>query len=998
MNPSALSRDWVGYEEMKAMLGVCAGRALLLALVLASLVATPASATPATIAEWGHGAGRVNGPQGVAVDQSLGDLYVAERNNFRVERFDSAGRFLLAWGAGVADDQGPDLQVCGPAADPPTKRCFEGLSSSSSGKEVIPQGVAVEAATGDVYAAELNSGRVSKFTPAGALLFRLGADIAYSGPGDTGADETQTLTVKATAGAFTLGLKSPVPLGESAATQTTTPIPFDASHEEVQAALEALPNVEAGDLTVSGGPGDATGFAPYEVHFSGGPYAGNYVTPIKAGAGGLTGSLNVSTAVPGGGPEICEPSRGDVCKTSEGSGAIPGELASPFSIAFDDKGDLWVNDGGKRALSFDADGAFLAEAPLPGGTRPQALAIDPTSEDLYVLGPQGHDERQFVRVPTNLEFQEHGEFTLSFEGEETAPLTGRASEAGAKATQAALEALPVIEAGNVVVEAENYGYYVTFTRHLGGRDVPQLGVSTIVGSPPVTAETNRQGGPGSVERLDPSGALLETLDDGLGDLPEALATDAAGNLYVGDAGSPYHLLRFDTAGHLSSLFAAGQVIGSPTGNAIAVDEAGGYLYAASSESARDDDPAAAKAQVAVQRLDLPGLGPLPAEPHAEDILPTSATLAATLNPEGAETHYRFQYLTEEAYEEDREAGGDGFEGAGVLNTTEEVLPGAGYNEEEVNAEIEGLIPATAYRFRILAENEDGEAEGQASFATRTAVGIEAQWASELSANDATLDARLDPLGAEATWWLEYGTSSCAAGGCAKAPGGTLPAGFGEVPVAIALRGLAPSTAYHYRFVATDTRDGTPYTTSGDEQSLTTQPAGLGFSLPDSRAWEMVSPPDKHGGRITTFDQIQGGPLQAAANGEALAYLSYGSLEAAPQGNRIIEQSSELARRGPGGAWSSEDITPPHSSSAGLNTNSGLEYKLFSTNLERALLDPHAPVQISPYGTEATPYLRENSDPPPTPRWRSAARPKASPARRRCANTKTWRRGRRSAAS
>ena len=948
-------------------------RVPLMALVLFAVIVAPGHAAATTVAGWGHGAGRVNGPRGVAVDQWTGDLYVADGNNLRIDRFDSEGNFLLAWGAGVADGESPGLQACGLVGEPPTRRCFKGLFSPSSGDEVVPQSVVVDNDVAspsyqDVYVAELNPHRVSKFTPSGALLFRLGPDITYSGPGDAGADETQTLTVKATAGAFTLELKAPAPFGQSSATQTTAPIPFDASHEEVQAALEALPNVEAGDLTVSGGPGDATGSTPYEIHFTGGPYAGNYVAPIKAGSGGLSGSVAVATSVPGGGPEVCEPGRGDVCKAAEGSGAIPGELNLPNALAFDGEGKLWVNDNGKRVQRFDADGAFLEEVPLPAGTRAEALAIDSTGGDLYVLGPQGHNERQFVRVPTNLEFQEHGEFTLSFEGETTAPISSVVdgavvTEAGAKAIQEALEALSAIGPGNVRVEKHgSLAFDVAFTHDLGGRDVPQLGSSTIVGSPPVTVETNTQGNPGSVERLDSGGALLETLDDDLGDLPQALATDAAGNLYVGDAGSPYHLLRYDSTGDLSSVFAAGQVIGSPTGNALAVDEGSEThppaIYTASSNSAESFDP-----QVAVQRFDLPAPGPLPAEAHAEDILPTSATLAATLNPEGAETHYRFQYLTEEAYEEDREAGGDGFEGAGVLNTTEEVLPGAGYEDEEVSAEIEGLIPATAYRFRILAENEDGEAEAQASFATRTAVGIEAQWASDLSANDATLDARLDPLGVEATWWLEYGTSSCAAGGCAKAPGGVLPAGFGEVPVAVALRGLAPSTAYRYRFVATDTREGTPYTTYGDEQTLTTQPAGLGFSLPDSRAWEMVSPPDKHGGRITTFDQIQGGPLQAAANGEALAYLSYGSLEAAPQGNRIIEQSSELARRGAGGAWSSEDITPPHSASAGLKSAAGLEYKLFSTNLERALLDPHAPVQISPYATEDTPYLRENSDPP-----------------------------------
>ena len=51
----------------------------------------------------------------------------------------------------------------------------------------------------------------------------------------------------------------------------------------------------------------------------------------------------------------------------------------------------------------------------------------------------------------------------------------------------------------------------------------------------------------------------------------------------------------------------------------------------------------------MQAFDLPEEGPLPDNQRAEDILPTEATLEATLNPEGNATTYRFQYGTSEAY-------------------------------------------------------------------------------------------------------------------------------------------------------------------------------------------------------------------------------------------------------------------------------------------------------------------------------------------------------------
>jgi hypothetical protein len=833
---------------------------LAVALLCAAALLAPgaASAAPTKIAGWGQGAGRVNGPAGVAVERSSGDLYVADRSNFRVDRFDSEGDFLLAWGAGVADGKGPGLQVCGPAAEPQTRRCFKGLSGSEAA--VIPSAVAVEAASPhDIYVAEVNGRRVSRFTREGRFLFTLGKDV----------NKTK--------------------LAEGGATQAER--------------------------------------------------------------------------------DICSAAGGDVCGQGK-AGTGPGEFQSPGSLAFDSAGRLWVNDGGERLQRFDSDGGFLEEVALSAGTQGAALAIDPTSDDFYVLGPRGQNERQ------NVSRAESGGFTLGFEGEAVGPFAaGKPTAKGTAEIQAALEALPAIGEGNISVEAQTYQYSVTFIHDLGGRDVAQLTASG--GSPPVAVTTETPGSHGAVRRLDSTGTPLEELDGEDGDIPRALATDAAGDLYVGDGGFPYHLLRYDSSCNLTSAFGAGQVIGGdifgngPTGNALAPDEATDSLYTASSRSSTS--PGAAAELVAVQRFALPAPGPLPAEARAEDILPTTATLAATLNPEGHTTHYRFQYLTQADYE----AQGDSFEGPGTEETPLQALPGTGYEEEAVSATIEGLIPATAYRLRLLASDEadaqcpeSGEEctvqSEEAAFTTPTAVGIEAQWASELSAHEATLNARLDPLGAtDASWWLEYDSAPYGPGEAphgTRVPGGALPASFGESPAAITLRGLAPATAYHYRFAAEGDQDNTPYTTYGSDRAFTTQPAGLGLSLPDARAWEMVSPPDKHGGRVAPFE-ITGGEVQAAADGEALAYLSYGSLEARPEGNRVIEQSSELARRGAGGAWSSADITPPHTKAAPIETGSGLEYKLFSTDLEQALLDPHAPVQISPYASEATPYLRENSNPP-----------------------------------
>jgi hypothetical protein len=463
--------------------------------------------------------------------------------------------------------------------------------------------------------------------------------------------------------------------------------------------------------------------------------------------------------------------------------------------------------------------------------------------------------------------------------------------------------------------------------------------------------TLREGAPGSVEKLGPSGAALKTLYTGG---PEALALDAAGDLYLGDK-RDYHFLRLDPAGELKSVFGAGQAITNsfgegPRGNALALDEASGALYAASGRSGEAS---------AVQRFELPEPGPLPDNQQATDLLPTSATLAATLNPEGQETSYRFEYDTS-PYEE-------GEAGHGTAVPVPDATLPAGFEDEPVQAHLEGLIPDTTYHFRLVATNECEPAqectvEGpDTTFTTRPAVAIEAQWAAAVAARSATLHAELDPLGPPAEWWIEYGTSPCSEGGCAKTAKAALPAGFGEVPLATALTGLEPATTYHYRFVAEDEREGEAYEVPGEPRAFTTQPGALGFSLPDERAWEMVSPPDKHGGAIRLG--YGEGQIQAAANGEAAAYLSAGSIEAAPQGNRMPDRSSVLSRRGPGGRWSSEDITTPSATVRPNSIGLGFEYKLFSADLSGALVEPRTETPLSADASERTPYLRSNAEPP-----------------------------------
>ncbi len=95
--------------------------------------------------------------------------------------------------------------------------------------------------------------------------------------------ETQSVAVSATGGTFTLRFGS----------ATTSAISFDATASAVESALASLVTVGSGNVSVTGGPGDAAGSRPYVVSFVG-DFAGVNVAPMTA-ARALTGGASTAT-------------------------------------------------------------------------------------------------------------------------------------------------------------------------------------------------------------------------------------------------------------------------------------------------------------------------------------------------------------------------------------------------------------------------------------------------------------------------------------------------------------------------------------------------------------------------------------------------------------------------------------------------------------------------------------------------------------------------------
>jgi len=314
-----------------------------------------------------------------------------------------------------------------------------------------------------------------------------------------------------------------------------------------------------------------------------------------------------------------------------------------------------------------------------------------------------------------------------------------------------------------------------------------------------------------------------------------------------------------------------------------------------------------------------------------------ATINAVLRPDELATSYHVEYGETAGYGQETAP-----EGAGAEETS---VP--------VAVPIAGLAPGDTYHYRLVATNEAGTARGpDETVTTLSAAIIAREAATDISAGEATIRAQVAPLGRDTTVQAQYGTTSCETDGCVSTASVDIGAGQGEVPVSQQLGGLAANTAYHYRVIATNSLG----TATGPEQSFTTGAAAIA----DGRAWEMVTPPDKHGAEVEALTR-EGGIILASENGEQLTYVVDGAIGTG-EGDRSPEPSQILAARQAGG-WTTQNITTPNEAAQGISPGSPPEYQYFTPDLSTALVEPvgNPPAPpLAPGVTQATPFLRDNA--------------------------------------
>ncbi len=228
---------------------------------------------------------------------------------------------------------------------------------------------------------------------------------------------------------------------------------------------------------------------------------------------------------------------------------------------------------------------------------------------------------------------------------------------------------------------------------------------------------------------------------------------------------------------------------------------------------------------------------------ATSVTSTSAQMNASVNPNGSSTTTYFEYGTTTSYGSTTGVGGSF----------------SGTTAAAVNYSMSGLSPNTTYHYRVVATNSGGTSRGSdVTFTTGTALTaptVQSLAATLVTSTTAQMNGSINPNGLSTSGYFEYGTTTSY--GSTTGPGTF--SGTTAIAIQSGWSGLAPSTTYHYRAVATNsggtsiggdvsfTTTATPLVVNGVASSYTgtgqqTIPlTGSGFNSINQISWSCTNP-------------------------------------------------------------------------------------------------------------------------------------------------------------
>jgi DNA-binding beta-propeller fold protein YncE len=405
--------------------------------------------------------------------------------------------------------------------------------------------------------------------------------------------------------------------------------------------------------------------------------------------------------------------------------------------------------------------------------------------------------------------------------------------------------------------------------------------------------------------------------------------DFNGDVFVSDSGSPNPVGEnvvyvFNAAGVYQTTWTG--IPGQPFGNSyvsVAADNANGYVFVTAHGATDVFKPSGAyvtqfsysffgepqgtavgqaSGRVYVSKggvVDIFGPGtilPDVSTAAASNVLVTSATLHGTVNPDGVQlSDCHFEYGTSTAYGQ-----------SAPCAPAAAAIP-ADSSEHAVSADIIGLQAGTTYHFRLVAANArdvSGPGVGvDATFETLPLPGIDGAEAINLTGSAADLTVRINPNGLDTSYRIEYGTST-AYGTSVPVPDGHIAAGA-ALTVTEHIAGLQANTTYHWRVVAQNANG----TTTGEEHTFIYDTTGEG--LPDKRAYEMVTPPQKNGALIGDVFLGHGPDISDDGSRVFLTTIACFAGTGACNANRG-SQGTPVAFTRTSGGWMASGLMPPAS--------------------------------------------------------------------------------------
>jgi DNA-binding beta-propeller fold protein YncE len=409
---------------------------------------------------------------------------------------------------------------------------------------------------------------------------------------------------------------------------------------------------------------------------------------------------------------------------------------------------LWSGIAQAEPPSLISYGGFSSVTPYPVG-----VAVDPSSGDLFVAGFFGP-----LHPPID-KFEPSGALV-------TPPSPFGENDNGGATVNPVNKDLYVYDLGNIDTYDPSTGVLLAPPASF---PVPPSSNPAAGGYPIVQIAADAAGNVyvpviagNEVLEYDSSGTLLNTFTGGSGEGalngPTGVAVDSSGNLWVADAGdsrieelsqtdepideiksegvvwvalddhgdvlaivknnadfcgsvkgSCSHLVEYSTAGAQLADVGAGSFEAGPGSHflpMVAVDQASERVYVSDASNEK-------------VWIFAPPTAPAVAKELTSEVTSSEAKLGALVNPGGIEATYRFEYLSEAAFQADKESF-SGPEPAGSVPFPEGSV-GEGLASRAVWAAASGLAPGTTYHYRVVATNEVGTAVGSTqTFTTETA--------------------------------------------------------------------------------------------------------------------------------------------------------------------------------------------------------------------------------------------------------------------------------------